>query len=129
MRSYYVVAHFFVCVVVKYKKGISEASIDDRILAEIGDPNLIKHFSNLMYRLVLNGDSHMFERTTSLEDICYFDCLSIEERRRTVREVTCFLYLLNEEHVLAHLEIKNRQEVKTNITQWCNSIKGFYSHG
>ncbi len=42
--------------------------------------------------------------------------------------VICFLYLLNEEHVLAHLE-KNRQEVKTNITQWCNSIKGFYSHG
>ena len=32
--------------------------------------------------------------------------------------VICFLYLLNEEHVLAHLE-KNRQEVKTNITQWC----------
>lgn len=112
-----------------YKKGISEVSIDDRILAEIGDPNLIKHFRNLMYRLVLNGDSHMFERTTSLEDVCYFDCLSIEERRRTAREVICFLYLLNEEHVLAHLGIKNRQEIKTNITQWCNSIKGFYSHG
>ncbi len=42
-----------------YKKEISEVSIDDRILAGIGDPNLIKHFSNLMYRLVLNGDSYM----------------------------------------------------------------------
>lgn len=55
-----------------YRKGIAEISYDDSILQKIGDSDYRDYFKNLMYRLVLNGDSHMEKRTNGLEDI---DCL------------------------------------------------------
>lgn len=76
-------------------------------------------------RLVLNGESHMEERTKGLESMDYLDLLDDEQRRRTAQEVICFLYLLNEQHVLAHLD--GMKDVKKTIKQWCNQIKVFYN--
>lgn len=74
-------------------------------------------------RLVLNGDSHMLERTNSLDDMDYLCFLSDEERRRTAQEVICFIYLLNKRHILAHLE--GKPNIETNIQKWCADIKSF----
>ena len=104
-----------------YKKGISEVSCDELILQTISDKDYIEYFKNLMYRLVLNGDSHMEERTVGLEDVDYVDFLSDKERQRTAREVICFIYLLNNRHVLAHLE--GKKDVQNNINKWCCDIK------
>lgn len=52
------------------------------------------------------GEEFMEERTNSLTDMDYLDFLSEEERQRTAREVICFIYLLNDYHVLAHLDGK-----------------------
>ena len=106
-----------------YKKGIAEISCDDTILQQIGDDDFSDYFKNLMYRLVLNGDSHMQERTNSLEDMDYLWFLSDNERRRTAQEVICFIYLLNKRHVLAHLE--GKKDIETNIQKWCSDIKSF----
>ncbi|MCM1288751.1 MAG: AAA family ATPase [Clostridium sp.] len=108
-----------------YKTGIADISCDDTILQQIGDKDYIDYFKNLMYRLVLNGDSHMQERTNSLDDMDYLYFLSDEERRRTAQEVICFIYLLNKRHVLAHLE--GKQNIETNIQKWCADIKSFYA--
>lgn len=107
-----------------YKKGIAEISCDDAILQQMEDKEYIEYFKNLMYRLVLNGESHMEERTNSLENMDYFDFLSDQERNRTAREVICFLYLLNKQHVLAHLE--GKKDVVRNMQKWCSEIKEFY---
>lgn len=107
-----------------YKKGISDVSCDDSILHQLGDNDYIDYFKNLMYRLVLNGDSHMLERTSSLGDMEYLQFLSDEERRRTAREVICFIYLLNKNHILAHLD--GKKDVENNIQKWCAEIKSFY---
>lgn len=107
-----------------YKKGITEVSSDDTILKQIDDRNYIDYFKNLMYRLVLNGESHMQERTNSLEDIGYLDFLSDNEKQRTAQEVICFIYLLNKQHVLAHLE--GKKDVEENIKKWCENIKRFF---
>lgn len=108
-----------------YKKGTVEISCDDSILQQLGDKDYIKYFKNLMYRLVLNGDSHMEERTNSMEDMDYLEFLSDDERRRTAREVICFIYLLCPTHILAHLERK--ANVGTNIQRWCLDIKNFFT--
>lgn len=76
-----------------------------------------------MYRLVLNGDSHMEERALGLENMDYMTFLDEDERQRTAQEVLCFLYLLNAQHVLAHLT--GKKDVKQNIQKWCSEIKGF----
>lgn len=107
-----------------YKKGIAQISCDESILQTIKDKDYIDYFKNLMYRLVLNGDSHMEERANGMEVMDYTDILSDEERQRTAQEVICFIYLLNAEHVLAHLQ--GKKDVEKNIHKWCENIKGFY---
>lgn len=106
-----------------YRKGIADISYDGSILQQIGDQEYIEYFKNLMYRLVLNGDSHMEERTNGLENMDYLDFLSDEERQRTAQEVICFIYLLNERHIMAHLE--GKRNIKANIQKWCEDIKSF----
>lgn len=106
-----------------YKKGICEVSCDEAILQQIEDPDYREYFKNLMYRLVLNGDSHMEERIKSMEDMDYLNYLSTDERRRTAQEVICFIYLLNKQHVMAHL--KDKKDVERNIQKWCEDIKSF----
>lgn len=106
-----------------YRKGICEVSCDEAILQQIDDSDYREYFKNLMYRLVLNGDSHMEERTKSMEDMDYLNYLSTDERRRTAQEVICFIYLLNKQHVIAHL--KNKKDVESNIQKWCEDIKSF----
>ena len=110
-----------------YKKGIDDISCNETILQEINDADLLHYFKNLMYRLVLNGDSHMLERTNSLEDIDYLTFLSSTEKQRTAREIICFIFLLNKQHVLAHLG--ENMDIETNINNWCNDIKSFFDMG
>lgn len=107
-----------------YKKGIEGVSIDDTILACIDDKDFVEHFKNLMYRLVLHGESHMEERVNALQDPEYLDFISDEAKERTAQEVICFMYKLNSKHVLSHLE--GESDVENNIKNWLKKIKDFY---
>ncbi|WP_206282011.1 AAA family ATPase [Streptococcus sp. KCJ4932] len=107
-----------------YKKGIEDVSIDESILACIDDKDYVEYFKNLMYRLVLHGESHMEERVKALQDPEYLDFISDEAKERTAQEVICFMYKLNSKHVLAHLEGDN---VENNIKSWLEKIKEFYT--
>ena len=107
-----------------YKKGIEEVSIDESILACMDDNDYIEYFKNLMYRLVLHGESHMEERVKALQDTEYLVFISDEAKERTAQEVICFMYKLNSKHVLAHLE--GESDVENNIKRWLEKIKEFY---
>lgn len=107
-----------------YKKGIEEVSIDESILSCIDDKDYVEYFKNLMYRLVLHGESHMEERVKALQDPEYLDFISDEAKERTAQEVICFMYKLNSKHVLAHLE--GESNVENNIKSWLKKIKEFY---
>ena len=77
-----------------------------------------EYFENLMYRLVLHGDSHMEERVRSLDDFC--GNLTETEKRRIAKDVLCFLYLMNPLHVKRHLE--GLRDVDQTLNNWCNHI-------
>lgn len=85
-----------------YKKGIETISADDTVLAVLSVSQR-EYFRNLMYRLVLHGESHSMENIQSLKDYGFSAMLSDEEKKRTARDILCFMYLLNKNHVLAHL--------------------------
>lgn len=109
-----------------YKKGIDEISVSDEILESIKDKKYKDYFRNLMYRLVLNGESHNEERVRSLmDDNDFFEMLSTAEKQRTARDIVCFIYLLNPEHVRAHLSGVGVQNFEAEIEKWCNDIKSF----
>lgn len=100
-----------------YKKGIDTISADDTILAVLSVSQK-EYFRNLMYRLVLHGESHSMEHIQSLNDYAFSALLSDDEKKRTARDILCFMYLLNKNHVLAHLPTG----VELDIESWIVNI-------
>lgn len=103
----------------EYRHGIAKVSTDDKILSQI-PPVYIDYFKNLMYRLVLHGGSHKEEQVKKL-NINFFSVISPEEKRRTAKDIICFMYLLNKAHVLAHLKEINNVEVI--IDKWIKDLE------
>lgn len=43
------------------------------------------------------------------------------EKKRTAKDILCFIYLLNKRHLLEHL--KSCGNVDTDLVSWCQDIK------
>ena len=109
----------------EYQKGIEEISCDQTILNLI-DPDKRDYFENLMYRLVLHGESHLEERVKSLTDNNFFATFTSDEKKRVARDVLCLMYLLNKNHISAHFSTMKDDvgvDALSNIAQWANNIK------
>ena len=110
----------------QYKIGISDLSTKKEILNLLPD-DYKEYFKNYMYRLVLNGGSHKEDETKFNLGMNFQNLYTLDEIRRTAKHVLCFLYLLNKEHVIAHMRDKgnnviNRQ-IENDLNVWCNEIK------
>ena len=101
-----------------FKLGIEEVSLNRDVLALIEKKEHRDYFENLMYRLVLHGESHFEERVKTLDDFC--NGMSIVEKKRIARDVLCFLYLMNPLHVKRHLD--GCRDVESTLNHWCNLI-------
>ena len=99
-----------------YKKGIEQVSTDEMILSGMCDKHK-SYFKNLMYRIVLHNGSHREEQVRSME-IDFLSIISETEKRRTARDIICFIYILNKAHILAHLG-----NVSAIVDKWCEEIK------
>lgn len=104
-----------------YKKGIDKVSTDSKILDGLPEKEYKNYFENLMYRLILNNGSHRSDQTKAMEDLNFFAVISPDEKKRTAKEILCFIYLLNQKHLLAHLE--GCRDVEENLKKWCEEIK------
>lgn len=102
----------------EFKKGIDDVSTDDDILSTIEGDEYRIYFKNLMYRLVLNGDSHRYDQTRNMQ-IDFFTLISDAEKIRTAKEILCFMQLLNAPHVKAHLG----EQAMHDIESWCEEIR------
>ncbi len=103
-----------------YKQGIAEISSDHEILAELEEP-FNRYFENLMYRLILNGESHLKEQVQTINDINFFEFISLDEKQRTARDIICLIYKLNKLHLLKHLASK--KDASNVIEGWCGDIE------
>lgn len=102
-----------------YKKSIDAISTDESILAQIKSASHREYFKSLMYRLVLHGESHYADHIKVMKDYRFFGFLSVVEKQRTAKDILCFMFLLNEIHVLAHLP-----SAEPDIAAWCADING-----
>lgn len=112
----------------QYKVGMVYLSTSNKILRLL-PKDYKEYFQNYMYRLVLNGDSHKENEAKFDLNMDFQSLYTLEEKKRTAKSILCFLYLLNKEHVLAHLhfdgkglESKNDQ-VEADLEAWCEEIK------
>ena len=102
----------------EYKKGIDEVSTDDSILSVMEHEEDRNHYKNLMYRIVLNEGSHRYDQTRNMQ-MDFLSLISEPDRRRTAKEILCFMYLLNQPHVRAHLGEASCGTIGT----WCEDIR------
>ncbi len=105
----------------EYKKGIEDVSTDTEILDLLPEQEYASYYKNLMYRLVLHGGSHREEQIKSMKDFQFFSVISEIEKKRTAKDILCFIYLLNAKHLLEHL--KGCRNVETELQSWCHDIK------
>jgi len=104
----------------EYKKGMAEISCDKKILNSLDNKEHADYFENLMYRLVMNGESHYEEIVRTLPDMNFYSSISPEEKVRTAKDILCFLFLLNPHHIESHLS--SITGATNNIKGWCDAI-------
>lgn len=99
-----------------YRKNIEDVSCDRAILVQLDKHS--DYFENRMYRLVLHGESHFEEQIYNFHDAGnFYEFISEDEKRHTARDILCFMYLLNQQHIKAYLPSSERE-----ITKWCEDI-------
>lgn len=102
-----------------YKKGIEDISTTEEILSKIVDKSKREYFRNFMYRLILNGDSHMEETARSYPNSTFFDCIDINEKIITAKSLLVFLYLIDDIHIKMYFN--NNKQIE-NIEKWSQDI-------
>lgn len=102
-----------------YKVGIEKLSTDPLIIEKIPlDKREI--FENLMYRLVLHGDSHLEQETKNYVEQDLFYSVSSSERIKIAKKVLIFLYFLDSAHLKKHF--KDNSKAITDIDNWSKEI-------
>lgn len=98
-----------------YKKSIEAVSTEISILEKVKPYKT--YFENLMYRLVLHGESHYEEEIYEGDNFDFTSFLSSTEKQRTARDILCFIFQLNQLHIHAYLPSSDSE-----IKKWLNSI-------
>lgn len=107
-------------VTFSYKKDMNNfISNDDDILKLLAEKS--GYNEGFLARLLLNNESHFIEKLQVDYDNCnLFQYFSDEEKKVTAKNLICLLYILNTQHVLAHLHGEN--DVDQTIKKWYNKI-------
>ena len=101
-----------------YRKSIEQVSCDPNVLHALNEYS--DYFENLMYRLVLHGESHFEEQIYTIHNgYNFYEFISEDEKIKTARNILCFMYLLNPYHIQAYLEESNTIK---NIKKWIKDI-------
>lgn len=102
-----------------YQKNIEKVSCDKNVLTALDKHST--YFENLMYRLVLHGESHYEEQVYSIHDgNNFYEFISETEKQKTAKNVLCFMYLLNPHHMIAYLQEESNSI--NNIKLWVKDI-------
>ncbi|MBR0405268.1 MAG: AAA family ATPase [Eggerthellaceae bacterium] len=102
----------------EYGVGISGITQNDDALSHI-DEKTREYYENLMFRLVLHGESHMEDHVTSEGLIDFMSQFSDDAIDKTVMGVICLMYELQPTHVLSHLDAADSQE---RLDSWVAEI-------
>lgn len=101
----------------QYQKGITKIISDPDIAAILDKKNVGPYFENLMYRLILHGESHTEKKVKTMQNMEFLPSYSQEEKQKIAKSVLCLIYLLAPKHLLAHLQSEQEKEEKKQQKQ------------
>lgn len=89
----------------------------------------LKFYDDRLFKLVLHGESHKSIDYQNIENLDGTYYLTIEEKRKTCKEVLSLLYLISKDHVIKNLTSNNssknrlnKQSIKEDIENYIRSI-------
>jgi len=101
-----------------YKMNIEDISCSEIVLSNIESQKQRDYFKNLMYRLVLHGESHLEERAYTYTETSFYQYIGIDEKVKTAKDILVFLYLINSGHLTAYFEPNSID----NIKKWSETL-------
>lgn len=110
----------------QYKVSMEQLTTEDEVLSLLSI-EYRRYFEHLMYRIVLNCESHSRYQVEANPVILFQNLYSFKEKQRIAKDVLCLIYLLSREHVLAHMRKKGNEafnrQVEADLNAWCEEIK------
>ena len=119
----------------QYRKGIRKIATDSDILKVLDKHKVSTYFENLMYQLILHGESHTEIKVKTMQNMEFLSSFSQEEKMNIAKSVLCLIYLLEPLHLLAHLQAEKDLEKKNasqneetpnfkeTLEKWCDEIR------
>lgn len=119
----------------QYRKGIRKIATDSDILKVLDKHKVSTYFENLMYQLILHGESHTEIKVKTMQNMEFLSSFSQEEKMNMAKSVLCLIYLLEPLHLLTHLQAENDLEKKNTsqneetpnfketLEKWCDEIR------
>lgn len=105
-----------------YKSGPSDLAANSTVATKLNE--LAPYFKARMDRILLNDESHTANRIHALShDGWAFYRISDDEKRNTAKAVLTLLFILDEQHLLSHLDLQKHPNAKQTILQWYQEIK------
>ena len=104
----------------EYNRPFDELALQEDGRALTHDPFLNEYFHDFQFKLAMHQESHLKDPISSEGSIETTDAFSSEGIDRSIREALCLIYLLNREHMLAHI---SDSEAESHFENWINEIK------
>lgn len=104
----------------QYSMGFRNVMQSEEILQPIQPESIRVYFRRILTRVVLNSESHTEDIVKAEGDIAANPQYSDETVDQAVRDVLCFIFKIDERHLLSHLE---DQAAKENLDAWCRDIE------
>lgn len=101
-----------------FRKSFDKILNNKVILSRIEPKELSEYFKNRMFRLLLNSESHTEYRTKAFLDYETFEQFSRSERIKTSKDILCFFYLLDQEHLESYLP-----NCISDVKRWIDEIQ------
>ncbi len=104
----------------EYQKGIAEVSTTPEVLEQLSEDKRL-YFNNLMYRLVLNGDSHT-QGKVDMAEMNFYTSTTLEEKIKTARQILCLMYGLNRKHIELRFKSLELTDAISKVAAWYEEI-------
>lgn len=104
----------------QYSMGFSRVMQDQKILQSIQPESVRPYFHRRLTKIILNWESHTEDVTNAEGDIAANPQYNDETIDRAVRDVLCFIFKINEKHLLSHIDDPLAKE---KLNAWCHDIE------
>ena len=105
-----------------YGIGVEELFRDKDLVSRLGSH--LPYIKNAMYHLMLNDESHLRDRVSTMNPSDRFERFSYEDKRSCAQCVLLMLYTLDQTHVKRQLKGVSITELQGQIKAWESKFSG-----